>query len=129
VGPLTYSRKVSFEDSALTAAIGNQECGHKWFLYRFGQDFGGLHGHGHADGGCRSMTVRLLLGDAEFARQLSRLPNPSREWGSLVAALESNSTFEDDFFEWWFNTEPKALSEWAATNGYWTPTITAALHK
>ncbi len=73
------------------------------------------------DGGCQSQAVPMLVEDAAFARELARMQNPGKIWGSLVAALNSNRAFDEALLEWQHDSEGN-FSSWAATNGYWSPT-------
>jgi hypothetical protein len=78
---------------------------------------------GHSvDGGCQSQALPFLLGDDTFARELARLQNPEKAWGSLVAALNSNRAFDEALLEWRQDSDNATFSSWAVTNGYWLPT-------
>ena len=121
-GGLTYRRRVSFEESALSRSLGVKQCRHSWLLYRYGHGFRGLLLGGNVDGGCQSQAVPFLLGDDQFARDLAGMQSPGKTWGSLVAALNSNRALDEAFLEWRQGTGKGTFSSWALTNGYWSPT-------
>ena len=121
LGPLAYHRRVTFEQSSVSRALKAKDCQHTWLLYRYGHSFRGLLVGSFGDGGCQSLAVPSLLRDDAFARELGRMENPVKTWGSLVAALNSSRAFDEAFLEWRHDSGNGSFSSWAFTNGYWAP--------
>jgi hypothetical protein len=125
LGPLTYHRRVTFEESALSRALKAKDCQHSWLLYRYGHSAKRPFGGGFfADGGCPSMNLQTALGDDLLSQELAHMENPSKTWGSFVAALNSSRTFDESFASWWADSDRGSFAAWAATNGFWTPNRT-----
>ena len=121
LGPVTYRRLVTFEQSAVSRAFQPKECRHSWLLYHWDHSFRRLLVAGSGQGACQSFAVPALLEDDAFARDLARMQSPGKAWSSLVAALNSNRSFDEDLLEWRRNPENGSFSSWAVTNGYWVP--------
>jgi hypothetical protein len=122
LGRFVYHRRVTLEGSAVSRALKVKDCPHSWLLYRYGHSLRRPLGGGFfADGGCPSMNIQILLRDDGLGQELANIGNPSKTWGSLVAALNSSRTFDESFTLWWQDSDRGSLSAWAATNGFWTP--------
>jgi hypothetical protein len=123
LGPFVFHREVSFEDSAVSRVLKTRDCPHSWLLYRFGfsSSTPGRFASIHADGGCRSLTLPLVLHDDVFAGELAHMDNASKNWGALAAMLNSNSNFDELFGSWLQDPNRGDFHAWAETNGIWTP--------
>lgn len=117
-GQIVYHHQVSLEETAVSRAINAKNCPHNWLLYRYGHSLKRPFYSGFfADGGSPSSNLQTLLVDRDFARELSRMQNPSKSWASLVSALNSNRAFDGVFASWWQDSDHVSFSVWAATNG------------
>lgn len=118
IGKIVYRHRLSIEGTAVSRAISAKKCRHNWLLYRYGYSrkrpfFSGSF----VDGGSPSSSLQSLLADAEFAKELSQMQNPSKTWTSLVSALNSNRALDEAFASWFQDSDHVSVSEWAATNG------------
>jgi hypothetical protein len=124
-GGVTYRHRITFEQSALSRVLGVKQCRHSWLLSGwYGHGFRGLRVVSNVNGGYQSQAVPELLGDDQFARDLAGMENPGKTWGSLVAALNSDRSFDKALLEWLDvrrGTGNGTFSTWAVTNGYWSP--------
>jgi hypothetical protein len=119
LGPITTRHRQTYEESAVSRALQVTQCGHNWLLYRWDHSSKRLLVGGSGQGSCQSLAVRSLLEDDQVARELARMPSPSRTWDSLLAALNSSRTFDEDFLKWRQASNGQGLATWAATNGSW----------
>jgi hypothetical protein len=113
-----YHLQITFKDTAVSRALKAhqlQKCHHYWFMTHEGFGHGPLLGwSSHADAGARFLSVKLLIRDDAFAKDLAKLPNPQQVWHTILKAGEHSPeqmdsiidyTAMEPFPQWWKRNE------------------------
>jgi hypothetical protein len=120
---LPYYSKTTFKDTAVSRALKArqpQKCRHEWFMTHEGFGNGPLLcGSSHADGGPRFSSVKLLIEDDAFARDLAKMPNPQQVWHTILNAGQHSPEQMDSIIDYMEEGELGLLPfpQWWKRNG------------
>jgi hypothetical protein len=101
---LPYHLQITFKDTAVSRALKAhqlQKCHHDWFMIHEGSGAGSLlDWRFHADGGPRFSSVKLLIRDDAFAKDLAKMPNPQQVWHTILKAGEHSPEQMDSIIDY-----------------------------
>ena len=114
---VAYETRSTLGDTAISRALKpgrNQKCHHEWYLIRWGAMSLGEA----ADGGTQFRTVKMLIRDDDFARELAAMANARQIWHAIMEAGDkSPEEMESLMGEWyWTGPDREPFAEWWAAN-------------
>jgi len=111
---------VTVADTAISRALNahyKPRCRHEWYLLTFGSESGGfLRASEQADGGTPFRTLKMLVRDDTFARELAKMPNAREVWHTIMQAGGNAPERMDDLLGnwWWTGPGRKPFPQWWA---------------